>query len=84
MKWAVVWTATAERDFGKLDPETRRRIHLSVRRYAADSVGDVRRLQNITPPEYRLRIGKWRVRFRLDPDRRIMQILHVLRRDEAY
>ena len=81
---AVVWAATAERDFGKLDQETRHRVQLSINRYAADSLGDVRRLQNITPPEYRLRIGKWRVRFRLDHDRRTMQILHVLRRDDAY
>ena len=84
MKCEVVWTATAERDFGKLDPETRRRIQLSIDRYAADSFGDVLRLQNVIPPEYRLRIGKWRVRFRLDRERRVMQILHVLRRDDAY
>ena len=84
MKWAVGWTATAERDFGKLDPETRRRVQLGINRYAAESLGDVLRLQNITPPEYRLRVGKWRVRFRLDHDRGTMQILHVLRRDEAY
>lgn len=84
MKWIVVWTATAERDFGRLDPETRRRIQTSINHYSADSIGDVRRLQGITPPEYRLRVGKWRVRFLLDHDRRTMQILHVLRRDEAY
>jgi mRNA-degrading endonuclease RelE of RelBE toxin-antitoxin system len=84
VKWTVVWTATAERDFRKLDQETRRRIQISINRYSADSIGDVRRLQDITPPEYRLRVGKWRVRFRLDHDRRTMQIRYVLRRDEAY
>lgn len=84
MTWTVEWTASAERDFGKLDPETRRRIKVAIDRYAANSVGDVLRLQDIAPPEYRLRIGKWRVRFRLDHDRRIIQLLHVLRRDEAY
>ncbi len=84
MKWSVGWTATAERDFGKLDPETRRRVQLSIDRYATDSLGDVLRLQGITPPQYRLRVGKWRVRFRLDYDRGTMEILHVLRRDEAY
>jgi mRNA-degrading endonuclease RelE of RelBE toxin-antitoxin system len=55
-----------------------------VEAFANESKGDVLRLQNITPPEYRLRVGKWRVRFRLDHDRRTMQILHVLRRDDAY
>ncbi|MDP9361168.1 MAG: hypothetical protein M3P29_06930 [Acidobacteriota bacterium] len=52
--------------------------------FASESKGDVLRLQNITPLEYRLRVGKWRVRFRLDHDCRTMQILHVLRCDEAY
>jgi len=84
VKWTVVWTATAERDFRKLDQETRRRIQISINRYSADSIGDVRRLQDITPPEYRLRVGKWRVRFCLDHDSRTMQIRYVLRRDEAY
>jgi mRNA-degrading endonuclease RelE of RelBE toxin-antitoxin system len=83
-KWAVIWTATAERDFGKLDPDTRRRVQLSINRYATDSLGDVLRLQGITPPEYRLRVGKWRVRFRLDHGHGTMQILHVFLRDEAY
>jgi len=84
VKCAVIWGANAERDFGKLDPEAKRRIKISVSRYATEGFGDVLRLQNVTPPEYRLRVGKWRVRFRLDHDRREMHILRVLRRDEAY
>jgi len=84
VKWAVVWTATSQRDFRRIDQETGKRIQRSVSRYAVDSIGDVRRLQDITPAEYRLRIGKWRVRFRLDHDRGTMHILRVLRRDEAY
>jgi len=82
VKWTVEWTASAERDFGKLDPETRRTIKVAIDRYAADSVGDVLLLQDIAPPEYRLRVGKWRARFRLDHDRRSLQLLHVLRCDE--
>jgi mRNA-degrading endonuclease RelE of RelBE toxin-antitoxin system len=84
VKWTVVWTATSERDFKRIDRETGKRIHRTVNRYAADSTGDVRRLQDVTPAEYRLRIGKWRVRFRLDHDAGKMHILRVLRRDEAY
>jgi mRNA-degrading endonuclease RelE of RelBE toxin-antitoxin system len=55
-----------------------------VEAFASESKGDVLRLQDIVPPEYRLRVGKWRVRFHLDHGRRMMQIVHVLRRDEAY
>ena len=84
MNWTVVWAAAAEREFGKLDADVRLRVHISIRRYAAESLGDVRRLQGITPPEYRLRVGKWRVRFTLDHHSRTMQMLHVLRRDDVY
>ena len=77
-------TAAADRDLGRLDADTRHRVQLIIGRYAAESVGDVRRLQDIRPAEYRLRVGKWRVRFRLDHDSGTMLILHVLRRDEAY
>ena len=31
--------------------------------YAATGVGDVRRLAGVRPPEYRLRVGEYRVRF---------------------
>ncbi len=60
------------------------RVRQAVEAFASESKGDVLRLPNSTPPEYRLRVGKWRVRFRLDHDSGSMQILHVLRRDEAY
>ena len=33
--------------------------------YAATGAGDVRRLVNVRPPEYRLRVGDYRARFAL-------------------
>jgi mRNA-degrading endonuclease RelE of RelBE toxin-antitoxin system len=84
MSWQGIWAPRALKELARLDRGEQHRVRQAVEAFASESKGDVLRLQNITPPEYRLRIGKWRVRFRLDHDRRIMQILHVLRRDEAY
>jgi mRNA-degrading endonuclease RelE of RelBE toxin-antitoxin system len=46
--------------------------------------GDVVRLQAISPPEYRLRVGDWRVRFRPEMHERIVYVLRVLPRGKAY
>ena len=84
MSWQATWAPRALKELARLDREEQDRVRHAVEAFASESKGDVLRLQNITPPEYRLRVGKWRVRFRLDHDRRTMQILHVLRRDDAY
>ncbi len=84
MSWQGIWAPRALKELALLDRGEQLRIWRAVELFAGESKGDVLRLQNITPPEYRLRVGKWRVRFRLDHDRGIMNILHVLRRDEAY
>ena len=44
----------------------------------------VTRLQGIEPPEWRLRVGEWRVRFRYDYQRRTIEVLRVLPRGRAY
>jgi mRNA-degrading endonuclease RelE of RelBE toxin-antitoxin system len=84
MSWQGIWAPRALRELARLDRREQHRVRQAVEAFASESKGDVLRLQNITPPEYRLRVGKWRVRFGLDHDRGIMQILHVLRRDDAY
>lgn len=63
LKWRVVWTERALRDADHLDPQIRRRIIAAIDRYATDEHGDVLRLEAVEPPEWRLRIGAWRVRF---------------------
>ena len=65
-----------------LDRGIARRIKQSVERFAATGAGNVRRLQGIEPPEHRLRVGDYRVRFHLDPD--TIRILRVRNRREAY
>ena len=52
-----------------LDRAIARRVKQSVERFAATGAGNVTRLQGIEPPEHRLRVGDYRVRFHLDPTR---------------
>ena len=65
-----------------LDKGIARRVKQSVERFAATGAGNTKRLTDIHPPQYPLRVGGYRVRFHLDPA--TMQILRVLPRDQAY
>lgn len=82
MTFRVLWSPRAQKDLARLDPPTQERIIAAVLRYAAAERGDVRRLSNVEPAEWRLRTGDWRVRFRLETA--ALQVLRVLRRDKAY
>ncbi len=78
----IEWTEAALEDMGALDKSIARRVKQGVERFAQTGAGNVKRLQGIDPPEYRLRIGDWRVRFHQSPD--IIRILRVRNRREAY
>jgi mRNA-degrading endonuclease RelE of RelBE toxin-antitoxin system len=78
----VEWSETALSDMADLDKGIARRVKQSVERFAETGAGNVKRLQDIDPPEFRLRVGDYRVRFHQDND--TMRILRVRNRREAY
>ena len=78
----IEWTETALDDMAGLDKGIARRVKQSVERFAETGAGNVKRLQGIDPPEFRLRVGDYRVRFQQDDD--TMRILRVRNRREAY
>ena len=41
-------------------------------------------LTDIRPPQYRLREGVWRVRFKRHKEQRVLEILHIRHRSQAY
>jgi len=49
-----------------LDKGIARRVKNGVERFAGAGARKVKKLQGIDPPEYRLRIGDYRVRFEFD------------------
>jgi mRNA-degrading endonuclease RelE of RelBE toxin-antitoxin system len=81
----VLWSRPATKELKRLDRQVIERVRAAVRRLAQTGEGDVRKLVDTEPPEYRLRVGSWRVRFELvdEPDPAVI-VLHVLSRGEAY
>lgn len=84
MKWHVRWQPAARRDLSRLDAQVQERILEAVERFAATGQGDVIRLKDVRPPEWRLRVGDWRVRFSRQDSEHVLDILRVLPRDKAY
>jgi mRNA interferase RelE/StbE len=65
-----------------LSPDVRRRILAKIEAMRDDLAGDVRRLTNFTP-EYRLRVGDYRVLFEIEQQQQIV-VYRVLHRSKAY
>lgn len=78
----IEWTGTALEDLAALDKGMARRVKQSVERFADTGAGNVKRLQAIDPPEFRLRVGDYRIRFRNDGE--TVTVLRVRNRREAY
>jgi len=76
------WSESSLEDIAALDKGMARRIQRTVERFAQTEMGNVKKLQGIDPPEYRLRVGDWRVRFALAGD--TVRVLRVLNRKDAY
>ena len=80
----MVWTPRAEKDLLVLDTVHTRRIERALRRFSETGHGDIRRLTNVTPEAFRIRVGDYRVILELQEDQNEAQILRVRRRDSAY
>ena len=72
----------ALKDMARLDKGIARRIKQEADRLAETGTGNVKKLQGIDPPEFRLRVGDYRVRFHNDGI--AVTVLRVLHRREAY
>lgn len=79
---SVVWTDQAKTQLRAIDQPTALRILHALARYLETGEGNVKRLQNIEPPEFRLRVGDYRVRFHDQGD--AIRITAVKHRREAY
>ena len=76
----------AQRDITRLDRQVAARVYDELERFALDGHGDVKPLRGVTPAEWRLRVGDWRVRFRYDGDNETgsIQVLRVEHRSAVY
>ena len=84
MKWTLVWTRPALKDMKKLEPALARRLREAMIDLAETGHGDVVKLKDVRPPEWRLRVGDRRAFFRFRNDAKEIHVLRVRRRDKAY
>ncbi|MGH9523130.1 MAG: type II toxin-antitoxin system RelE family toxin [Terriglobales bacterium] len=78
----VIWNEQAKTQLRAIEQPTALRILHALARYLETGEGDVKRLQDIEPPEFRLRVGDYRVRFHDDGD--TIRIGAVKHRSKAY
>lgn len=64
-----------------MSPDVQRPIRSKIERLSNGLTGDVKRLTNFSP-EYRLRVGDWRVLFNIYGD--IISVEDVSHRSQAY
>ena len=78
----VVLTPEAQCDLKDLDRPVALRIFRAINRFATSGAGNVKALRGSHPPEFRLRVGDWRVRFYDHGDS--IEILRIRNRRDAY
>jgi len=81
MKDDIQFKPKAVRDIEGLPSRMRARVLARIEKMSNDLKGDVKRLTNFTP-EYRLRIGDYRVLFEIEEETII--IYRIRHRREAY
>jgi mRNA-degrading endonuclease RelE of RelBE toxin-antitoxin system len=78
----VVLSTQAKADLVALDRSVALRILAAVQRFASTGAGNVQGLRGIHTPEFRLRVGDWRVRFHDHGD--WIDVLRIRNRKDAY
>ncbi len=82
--WRVEVTRTALKDLKRLDPPVRQRVHTALLALAQDPHASTQLRKLTGAPEWRLRVGDWRVLLLLDEPERTIEITRVLPRGRAY
>lgn len=81
MKYDIQFKPKAVRDIERLPSRNQARVLARIEEMSDDLKGDVKRLTNFTP-EYRLRVGDFRVLFEIE--RETIVIYRIRHRREAY
>lgn len=81
MKYPIEFKPKAVKDLKTIPSETVRQILSRLEEMEDDLKGDVKKLTNHTP-EYRLRVGRYRVLFEIEAERIV--IYRIKHRREAY
>ena len=82
MKYTVELKPRAIKDLKHLQKQDAARIANAMERLESDLTGDVKKLTNFTP-EYRLRVGQYRVLFEIENENKVI-VYRVVHRRDAY
>ncbi len=82
MKYTVELKPKAIKDLKHLQKQDATRIADALERLESDLTGDVKKLTNFTP-EYRLRVGQFRVLFEIEDGNKAV-IYRIVHRRDAY
>ncbi len=82
MNYTVGLKPRASKELRRIQKQDASRIADALERLADDLFGDVKRLTNFTP-EYRLRVGQYRVLFEVENENEIV-VYRIVHRREAY
>jgi len=81
MNYVIEFKPRAIKDLQALAESTRRRVSAKIDALADNLGGDVKRLTNFTP-EFRLRVGNYRVLFEVEANKVV--VYRVVHRKDAY
>lgn len=85
LSYRVLLEQAAQRDFRTLDPAVARRVRerlLSLEQNPRPPGG--RKLRDVTPPRYRLRVGDWRILYTINDQAREVRVYRIKHRAKAY
>ena len=84
MSWQIQWSKRAIKTMQKLDEPLKSRIWDSINNMPKHpESADIVKLKSKSG-EYRLRVGDWRVKFRVDFIHKVYLITHVKHRKDIY
>jgi mRNA-degrading endonuclease RelE of RelBE toxin-antitoxin system len=75
---------TSSEGLKKTGQRQARRIREAVKRFAETGHGDLKKLTDVNPPEWRQRVGDWRVFLQPHAEQKELHVLRVKKRDQAY
>ena len=84
MRWRVVWRSRSRADLDALTPQVRRRALDAINRLSETGYGNLRQLHGSGDPEWRLRVGDWRVILTFDYPNSAFTVLRIQHRREVY
>ena len=84
LSWKLLISNRAKKDLRRLDQQSQAKVHAALKQIAESDEGDIKRLANVNPSEWRLRVGDVRIRFPYVEEDDVILVLRVLPRGKAY